>query len=93
MEEYAIPLIVFGSVISMALILGWLCQKGHKTGTQLPTVSKSKGTKDGGLVVLAGAGAAIATTTAVTNVSSGGCGDGGGGCGGGGCGGCGGCGS
>ncbi|KAB1202536.1 hypothetical protein CJ030_MR8G004988 [Morella rubra] len=61
--------------------------------------TQSSGTKAGEMVILAGAGAAIATTAigaseiAADNGGGGGCEGGGGGCGGGGCaGGCGGCG-
>ena len=46
---------------------------------------KSRGTKDGGTVILAGASTALATTAAVNSLSSGGVGVD---CGGGGCGGC-----
>ncbi|KAL6283325.1 hypothetical protein ACE6H2_014254 [Prunus campanulata] len=54
------------------------------------TNQSSSRTKDGGMVILAGAGVAVATTAVVTSGGCGGCGGGGcggGGCGGGGCGG------
>ncbi|KAM6553435.1 hypothetical protein CsatB_014197 [Cannabis sativa] len=82
----------------------------HSLSKTTPTVvdvekgegtKKSSGTKDGNMVILAGAGPVLATAAVVNTVTSGysgGCGGGGdgdgggGGCGGGGCGGCGGCG-
>ncbi|XP_019260214.1 PREDICTED: chorion class high-cysteine HCB protein 13-like [Nicotiana attenuata] len=108
MESAYIAFIVCSSVI---LFLVFLCclsyrEKQKKKGAGDVEIGARNpraglGLKDGRMVVLAGAGAAVAgvaATTTVVSSNSGGahqgccCGGDGSGCGGGGCGGCGGCG-
>ncbi|KAK2970858.1 hypothetical protein RJ640_006521 [Escallonia rubra] len=107
MKAYLIAIIVCLSVAAASLFVCVLCKAGRKKKTKSPTVTrpssnyaypdvergvKKSGTRDGGMVILAGATAAVvatAVTAAAVSSSGGGGGDGGGGggCGGGGCGG------
>ncbi|XP_034677761.1 keratin, type II cytoskeletal 1b-like [Vitis riparia] len=100
MKAYAVILIAYGSVAVAILVLSCLCKgdgKRKPPDMEKGQTTKSSDSKDGQMVILAGAGAVIAATAVVTASSGGGgggCGGGGGGgggCGGGGCGGGGGC--
>ncbi|XP_038889436.1 acanthoscurrin-1-like [Benincasa hispida] len=111
MKTYGIVLITCGSVIAGIMILRCVCKFGGrkimKTVTYIPNAASQRNPdlergqpnkNNGGITILAGAAAGLATAAVVTNLGNddtgggGGCGggeggDSGGGCGGGGCGG------